>query len=231
MDIARPEFRLQKRRRQIVLFGAGAVLVVAVSIGVMRLKPAAPSVERGTVWTDLVKRGSMLRQVRGPGSLMPVQEAVRQIPAETEATVVRIRVLPGSQVQADTVLVDMINSQVEQAAIDAGLQLKADELTTRNDLEGQRLTINQKAIDTQLAQEQAKVDQARTLADLKKKQLDALKVRAGISGVLVDLPLQVGQHVQPGTMLAKVVQPEHLMATLKIAETQARDVQFGEPAS
>ena len=292
MDIARPELKLQKRRRQIVMFGIGAVVVVAVTIGVMRLKPAAPSVERGTVWTDVVKRGPMLRQVRGPGSLIPAQEAVRQIPAETEATVVRIRVLPGSQVQADTILVEMSNPQVEQAAIDTGLQLKAaeaeyqsvrvrldsdlmtqkagaatvtadysqaqrqadtdkalyelgvisglaykgskgkaDELTTRNDLEGQRLTINQKAIETQLAQEQAKVDQARTLADLKRKQLEALRVRAGISGVLVDLPLQVGQHVQPGTMLAKVVQPEHLMATLKIAETQARDVQFGEPAS
>jgi multidrug efflux pump subunit AcrA (membrane-fusion protein) len=292
MDIARPEFKLQKRRRQIVLFGVGAVLVVAVSVGVMRLKPAAPSVERGTVWTDAVKRGPMLRQVRGPGSLMPVQEAVRQIPAETEATVVRIRVLPGTQVQADTVLLEMSNSQVEQAAIDAQLQLKAaeaeyqslrvrldsdlmtqkagaatvnadysqaqrqadtdkalydlgvisglayksskgkaDELTTRNDLEGQRLAINKKAIETQLAQEQAKVDQARTLAALKQKQLDALRVRAGISGVLVDLPMQVGQHVQPGTMLAKVVQPEHLMAALKIAETQARDVQFGQPAS
>ena len=292
MDIARPELKIQKRRRQIVLFGVGTVLVVAVSIGVMRLKPAAPSVERGTVWTDVVKRGSMLRQVRGPGSLMPVQEAVRQIPAETEATVVRIRVLPGTQVQADTVLLEMSNSQVEQAAIDAQLQLKAaeaeyqslrvrldsdlmtqkagaatvnadfsqaqrqadtdkalydlgvisglayksskgkaDELTTRNDLEGQRLAINKKAIETQLAQQQAKVDQARTLAALKQKQLDALRVRAGITGVLVDLPLQVGQHVQPGTMLAKVVQPEHLMAALKIAETQARDVQFGEPTS
>jgi multidrug efflux pump subunit AcrA (membrane-fusion protein) len=292
MDIARPEFKLQKRRRQIIVFGVGAVLVVAVSIGVMRLKPAAPSVERGTVWTDVVKRGSMLRQVRGPGSLLPVQEAVRQIPAETEATVVRIRVLPGTQVQADTVLLEMSNSQVEQAAIDAQLQLKAaeaeyqslrvkldselmtqkagaatvnadysqaqrqadtdkalydlgvisglayksskgkaDELTTRNDLEGQRLAINKKAIETQLAQQQAKVDQARTLAALKQKQLDALRVRAGITGVLVDLPMQVGQHVQPGTMLAKVVQPEHLMAALKIAETQARDVQFGEPTS
>src|SRR5258708_1393787 len=292
MDIARPELKLQKRRRQIVMFGIAAVVVVAVTIGVMRLKPAAPSVERGTVWTDVVKRGPMLRQVRGPGSLIPAQEAVRQIPAETEATVVRIRVLPGSQVQADTILVEMSNPQVEQAAIDTGLQLKAaeaeyqsvrvrldsdlmtqkagaatvtadysqaqrqadtdkalydlgvisglaykaskgkaDELTTRNNLEGQRLTINQKAIETQLAQQQAKVDEARTLADLKRKQLEALRVRAGISGVLVDLPLQVGQHVQPGTMLAKVVQPEHLMATLKIAETQARDVQFGEPAS
>lgn len=292
MDIARPEFKLQQSRRQIVLFGVGAVVVAAVSIGVMRLKPAAPSLERGTVWTDVVKRGSMLRQVRGPGSLMPVQEAVRQVPAETEATVVRIRVLPGTQVQADTILLEMSNSQVEQAAIDAQLQLKAaeaeyqslrvrldsdlmtqkagaatvnadysqaqrqadtdkalyelgvisglayksskgkaDELTTRNDLEGQRLAINKKAVETQLAQEQAKVDQARTLAALKQKQLDALRVRAGITGVLVDLPMQVGQHVQPGTMLAKVVQPEHLMAALKIAETQARDVQFGEPAS
>src|SRR5438034_11778869 len=127
MDIARPEYKLQKRRRQIVVGAIGAVLVVAVTIGVMRLKPAAPSVERGTVWTDLVKRGSMLRQVRGPGSLMPVQEAVRQIPAETEATVVRIRVLPGTQVQADTVLLEMSNSQVEQAAIDAQLQFKAAE--------------------------------------------------------------------------------------------------------
>ena len=128
MDIARPEFKLQKRRRQIVLLVVGAALVAAVTIGVMRLKPAAPSVERGTVWTDVVKRGSMLRQVRGPGSLIPAQEAVRQIPAETEATVVRIRVLPGPNlVQADTILVDMSNPQVEQAAIDAALQLKAAE--------------------------------------------------------------------------------------------------------
>jgi multidrug efflux pump subunit AcrA (membrane-fusion protein) len=108
---------------------------------------------------------------------------------------------------------------------------KADELTTRNDLEEQRLVINKKAIETQLAQEQAKVDQSRTLAELKQKQLDALKVRAGIDGILVDLPLQVGQHVQPGAMLAKVVEPNHLMATLKIAETQARDVRDGEPAT
>src|SRR5947209_17362577 len=127
MDIARPEFKLQKRRRQIVLVGIGAVLVAAVSIGVMRLKPAAPSVERGTVWTDVVKHGSMLRQVRGPGSLVPTQEAVRQIPAETEATVVRIRMLPGSQVKADAILLEMSNPQVEQAAVDAHLQFKAAE--------------------------------------------------------------------------------------------------------
>src|SRR6476661_10856414 len=292
MDIARPEFKLQKRRRQILWGVIGLVCLIAVTIGVTRLKPAAPEVERSTVWTDTVKRGSMLRQVRGIGSLIPSQEFTRQIPAETEATVVRILKLPGSQVKADTVLLEMSNPQVEQAAIDARLQLKAaeaeyqslrvtlqsnlmnqkagaatvnsdytqaklqadtdkalydlgvisglayknsksksDELTTRNNIEDQRLDINQKAIESQLAQQQAKVDQMRVLAELKQKQLDALKVRSGINGVLVDLPLQVGQHVLPGIMLAKVVEPNHLMATVKIAETQARDVQIGEPAS
>ena len=292
MDIARPEFKLQKRRRQAALIVVVVVVVVAAAVGVSRLRPAAPSVERGTVWTDTVKRGSMLRQVHGLGSLIPSQESVRQIPAETEATVVRIRMLPGSQVKADSVLLEMSNPQVEQAALDAQLQLKAaeaeyqsqrvtlesnlmnekagaatvnadysqakrqadtdkalydlgvisglaykaskgksDELTTRNDLEMQRLVIGQKVIESQLAEQQAKVDQMRALAALKQKQLAALQVRAGIDGVLVDLPLQVGQHVQPGTMLAKVVQPNHLMAELKISETQARDVQFGEPAA
>src|SRR6476661_3747 len=291
MDIARPEFKLQKRRRQILWGVIGLVCLIAVTIGVTRLKPAAPEVERSTVWTDTVKRGSMLRQVRGIGSLIPSQEFTRQIPAETEATVVRIIKLPGSQVKTDTVLLEMSNSQVEQAAIDARLQLKAaeaeyqslrvtlqsnlmnqkagaatvssdytqarlqsdtdkalydlgvisgmayknskskaDELTTRNNIEGERLDINQKAIESQLAQQQAKVDQMRVLAELKQKQLEALRVRAGIEGVLVDLPLQVGQHVTPGTMLAKVIQPDHLIAELKVAETQARDVQIGQPA-
>jgi len=274
------------------LSAVGIVAVVAATIGVYRLRPAAPTVESGTVWTDSVKRGSMLRQVRGVGSLVPAQDAVLQIPAETEATVLRIRMLPGSLVKADTVLLDMSNPQVEQAAIDAQLQLKAaeaeyqsqrmtlesalmnqkagaatvqadytqaqlqsqtdkalydlgvisglaykaskgksDELTTRNGLEEQRLTSAQKAIDSQLAEQQAKVEQMRVLAALKKKQLDALKVRAGITGVLVELPLHVGEHVSPGAMLAKVVTPNHLMAELKVAETQARDVQIGEPAS
>lgn len=292
MDIARPDFKQQKSRRQLMIGAAVVVGVVAAAVGVSRLKPAAPSVERGSIWTDTVKRGSMLRQVRGLGSLVPSQDAVRQIPAETEATVVRIRMLPGSQVKADTILLEMSNPQTEQAAMDAELQLKAaeaeaqslrstlesdlmnqragaatvsadhaqaqrqaetdkalyelgvisglayktsrdkaEELTTRNDLEGQRLTAKQRAIQSQLAQQQAKVEQLRTLAQLKQRQLDALKVRAGIDGVLVDLPLQVGQHVSPGTMLAKVVEPDHLMATLKIAETQARDVQIGEPVA
>ncbi len=292
MDIARPEFKERKRRKQIAI-AAGVLVVVAVlTFIVFRLRPAAPTVERGTVWTDAVKRGSMLRQVRGIGSLVPSQESVLQIPAETEATVVRIRMLPGSIVKPDSILLEMSNSQVEQAAVDAHLQWKAaeaeyqsqrrkleseymtqkagaatvkadysqaqlqsqtdkalfdlgvisglayknskgkaDELTIRNGLADQSLDSQQKAIDAQLAEQQAKVDQMRVLAELKQKQLEALKVRAKIDGVLVDLPLHVGEHVAPGAMLAKIIQPNHLMAELKVAETQARDVQIGEPAS
>jgi HlyD family secretion protein len=281
MDIARPEFKTLKRRRQITWTAIGVVCLAAVTAAVSRLKPAAPEVERSTVWTDTVKRGPMLRQVRGLGSLIPSQEFTRQIPAETDATIVQIRMLPGTIVAPDTILLDMSNPQVEQEAVDAKLQLKAaeaqyqslrvtlqsnlmnqkanaatvnadyaqaklqadtdkslydlgvisglayknskskaDELTTRNNIEGERIEIGQKAIESQLAEQQAKVDQIRVLADL----------RAGIEGVLLDLPLQVGQHVLPGTMLAKVVQPDHLIAELKIAETQARDVQIGQPA-
>jgi len=107
---------------------------------------------------------------------------------------------------------------------------KADELTTRNSLEEQRLVLNDKAIETEIAVQQTKVDQAQALLSLKQKQLDALSVRAGISGVLVELDHQVGEHVDPGTTLAKVVQPDQLKASLKIAETEARDITIGQPA-
>src|SRR5258708_24439855 len=127
MDIARPELKAQKRRRQMIVGAVAVLALAAVTIGISRLKPAAPTVERGTVWTDTVKRGAMLRQVRGIGSLVPTQESVRQIPAETEATVVRIHMLPGSQVEAGTILLEMSNPQTEQAAVDAQLQLKAAE--------------------------------------------------------------------------------------------------------
>jgi HlyD family secretion protein len=291
MDISRPDIRRKKLRQQWVAGGVAVVALAAVAVFVMRLKPAAPVVERAAVWTDTVKRGPLLRQVRGPGTLVPREDKIRLIPAETEATVVRIRVLPGAKVEPDTLLMDLVDPQVQQELLDAQLQLKAaeadytntraklqsdlmtqkaaaatvgadhnqaqlqaatdkslydlgvisgltysaskgkaDELTTRNDLEKQRLVLNEKAIETQLAVQQTKVQQAQALLGLKQKQLDALSVRAGISGVLVDLPHQVGEHVAPGTTLAKVVQPDQLKASLKIAETQARDIQIGQPA-
>jgi RND family efflux transporter MFP subunit len=234
----------------------------------------------------------MVRQVRGLGTLVPREDAIRQIPAQTEATVVRIRTLPGSNVVPDTVLVELNDPQLSQEALDAELSLKsaradlsniqvkvqsdlmaqksaaatvhadykqaqrqaqtdktlyslgvisglaysasqgtADQLDTRNKLQEETVTINEKAIESQIAVQQAKVDQAQAIYDLKKHQLDALNVRAGIAGVLTDLPLAVGQHVAIGTMLAQVVQPNQLKAQLKIAETQARDIRLGQPAS
>jgi HlyD family secretion protein len=292
MDISRPDLKAKKRKRQVITIAIGVVVLAAVTFLVMRLKPAAPSVDRSTVWTDTVKRGPMIRQVRGLGTLVPREDAIRQIPAQTEATVVRILTLPGSVVKPDTVLLELADPQATQLALDAELSLKsaradlsnvqvkvqsdlmaqksaaatvnadysqaqrqaktdktlyslgvisglaynssqgkADELSTRNKLEEQTVDINEKAIQSQLAVQQAKVEQAQAIYDLKRQQLDALKVRAGISGVLTSMPLAVGQHVTMGTMLAEVVQPNQLKAQLKIPETQARDVQMGQPAS
>lgn len=291
MDIARPDLKKKRTRRLVLVSGVAAVLVAFVAVAVARLKPAAPSVERSTVWTDTVKKGPLLRQVRGLGTLVPREDRIRLIPAETDAAVVRIRVLPGAKVTPDTILMDLADPKVQQELLDAQLQLKAaqveyqnlhaklqsdlmnqkaaaatvnadykqaqlqsqtdkslfelgvisglaynsskgkaDELTTRHNLEVERLTVNEKAIQTQLAVQQTKMQQAQALLALKQKQLDALSVRAGIDGVLVDLPHQVGEHVAPGTTLAKVVQPDQLKASLKIAETQARDIQIGQPA-
>ena len=291
MDISRPDIKKKKVRRQWIVAGCGVVALAVVGLFVMRLKPAAPEVDRATVWTDVVKRGPLLRQVRGPGTLVPREDRIRLIPSETEATVVRLRVLPGAKVEPDTVLMDLVDPTLQQELLDAQLALKgaeadyintrakvqsdlmdqkaagatvnadysqaqlqaktdkslddlgvisgltysaskgkADELTTRNDLEKQRLTLNEKAIETQLAVQQTKVDQAKALLGLKQKEQDALSVRAGISGVLVELDHQVGEHVDAGTTLAKVVQPDQLKASLKIAETQARDIQIGQPA-
>jgi HlyD family secretion protein len=292
MDISRPDLKAKKRKRQALTIAVGVVVLAAVTFLVMRLKPAAPTVDRSTVWTDTVKRGPMVRQVRGLGTLVPREDAIRQIPAQTEATVVRILTLPGSIVKPDTILVELSDPQATQQALDAELSLKsaradlsnvqvkvqsdlmaqksaaatvnadykqaqrqaqtdkslyglgvisglayngsqgkADELSTRNKLEEQTVDINEKAIESQLAVQQAKVAQAQAIYELKKQQLDALRVRAGISGVLTSLPVAVGQHVTLGTMVAEVVQPNQLKAQLKIAETQARDIKFGQPAS
>jgi HlyD family secretion protein len=195
-----------------------------------------------------VKADSVLAEMSNPAteqSAVHAQLQLKEAQAEYQALEVKLNSdLMDQKAGAATVEADhsqaTLQAETDKALYDLGVisglayktsKSKADELTTRNDLEGQRLTIAEKAIVAQLLEQKAKVDQMQTLAQLKQKQLDDLKVRAGIDGVLVDLPLEVGQHVMPGTMLAKVIQPNHLMAELKIAETQARDVQIGEPAS
>jgi multidrug efflux pump subunit AcrA (membrane-fusion protein) len=297
MDIARPDIKAKKSRRRIVTIAVAIVILAAVTFAVMRLKPAAPTVERSVVWTDTVKRGNLIRQVRGNGTLVPSEDAIRQIAAQTAATVTRILVLPGSNVKADTVIMELSDPLTTQQAVDAKLALNeaeadmkntavqlqstlstqkataattnasyetakrqaatdealyklgvvsgitaqasrsnAEGLTTQNQMQQNVVSINEKALETQLSVQQAKVDQARAMSQLKQQQLEALKVRAGINGVLTDLgtaalPVAVGQQVTVGTMLAKVVQPHQLKAALNIPETQARDIELGQPAA
>ncbi|HTZ97570.1 MAG TPA: efflux RND transporter periplasmic adaptor subunit [Terriglobales bacterium] len=292
MDIARPDISRKKRRRRIIYIALGIVLLVLVTMGLSRLKPAAPSVERSTVWIDTVKRGSVLRQVRGLGTLVPMEGSIEFLPAITEGRVEKILVLPGAQVKPDTILLEMSNPQLSQEALDASWKLKAAEadykqletdlasqvlaqkavaaqvnsdysqakmqadidtqlaklgviselsqkvssqkaaeLATRDEIEKQRLKNSNEVLIAQLQAKQAEVEEFRALAKLKQDQLDRLKVRAGIDGVLQELSLRIGEYVTPGTVLAKVVQPQRLKAELKIAETQAKDVQIGQAAS
>ncbi len=295
MDIARPDL-LQKRKRRLIVWAvAGIVALTLLAVAVSRLKPAAPTVDRSTIWPDTVKRGPLVRQVRAStGSLVPREDSIQLIPAQTDATVVKIRVLPGAMVTPDTILMDMADPQLQQKLLDAQLAVKvaeadykslratlestlmdkktvaaqvnadytqdqlqvqtdkalyelgvisgltynkskntADQLTAQHQLSLQQLDVNQKAIEVQLASQRTKIDQATALFDLYQKQAQALEVRAGISGALAPLatPLQVGQHVSAGTSMAEVIQLDKLKAALQIAETQARDIQIGQPAS
>ena len=126
MDIARPDLK-QKRKRQLMIWaGVAVVVVAALGFAVSRLKPAAPTVDRSTIWPDTVKRGPLVRQVRAStGSLVPREDSIELIPAQTDATVVRIRVLPGAKVTPDTILLDLADPQLEQLLLSAQLALKA----------------------------------------------------------------------------------------------------------
>jgi HlyD family secretion protein len=125
MDIARPDLRRKRRRRQLVFTALAVLGLAALTIGLSRLKPASPRVARAQVWTDTVVRGDFLRQVRGNGALVP--EVIQWIPALTPGRIERILILPGAEVRADTVLVELSNPEVTQAAFDAEWQLKAAE--------------------------------------------------------------------------------------------------------
>src|SRR6201981_300898 len=179
MDISRPDIKKKKMRRQIILVGCGVAALAVVAFFVTRLKPAAPEVDRATVWTDTVKRGPLLRQGRGPGTLVPREDKIRLIPAETAATVVRIRVLPGAKVEPNTVLLDLVDPQLQQELLDAQLQLKgaqADYINTRakvqSDLMDQKAAGATVGADYSQAQLQGKTDKA-------------LFVLGGVSGVTI----------------------------------------------
>jgi HlyD family secretion protein len=289
MDIARPSNARKKRIRQIIYGAVGLAAVALVTVGLSRLKPAAPTVERAVVFPDTVKRGPMVRQVRGLGTLTP--EDIRWIPATTQGRVEQIILRPGTSVKAGDVVLVLSNPQLEQQLQDAQLKLEAAEaglantkVSLQNDLLTQRaasanieadynkakmqaqmnealakdqlvseLVLKQSQVDADslgvrnqiskdqldsktdsakalMAVQQSLVDQARAFLRLTQQQRDELKVRAGIDGMLQLVPVEVGQQVAPGTNLARVANPSRLKAEIKIAETQAKDIQLGQKA-
>jgi HlyD family secretion protein len=291
VDIARgPEVKRKKRIRQSIYAVAALTVIILITVGVSRLKPAAPTVDRQTVWVDEVKRGPMVRQVRGSGTLVP--EEIRWIPARTQGRVERIILRSGAQVTPTTVILELSNPELQQSVLSdqlayragqanyesrkadlesgllnqragtarveaeyrqAALQLEANEqlwkdkliselqlkqsrssaqeLKNRYEIEQKRLEIATRNINAQLAPQQAEVDRLRTFYDLRRQQLDELKVRAGIAGTLQVVPVEVGQQVQAGTNVARVANPKTLKAELRIAETQTRDIAIGQKAA
>ena len=291
MDVKREGVARKKKIRGAIIAGTVFAGIAAISFGLSRLEPAAPSVNRATVWMDDVKRGEMIRQVRGPGTLEVLPEAITWVAARTRGRVDRRVLLPGVEVEPDTIILELSNPELDQELRDAEYQLRAqkaeladlrvtvesqflnqqsmamtvasdyrqaqlqaeadtrlhaenligelivkrsrvraEELATRNELEQQRLEIATASVDAQLAAKRATVEQFRALYDLRRSQKAALTVRAGISGVLQEVPVEVGQEVTPGANLARVAQPDKLKAQLRIAETQAKDIEVGQKA-
>src|SRR6185312_7123957 len=295
VDIARPSQARKKKIRR-ALYGAAAIAAIAlISVGVSRLKPAAPTVDRAVVWIDTVKRGPMLRQVRGSGTLVP--EDIRWLPAQTSGRVERILLRSGAQVTPDSVILELSNPELSQQVLEAQLAYQAalaafqnkkaelqsallsqeadtanveslykqaaldleaneklytdqliselqlkqkrgatEELKNRLAIAQRRLEITRQGVTSQLAPQEADVNQKKTAWELRKKQLEDLKVKAGMDGVLQCVcsnpttQLERGASVQPGTNLARVANPSLLKAELRIAETQTRDIRIGQYA-
>jgi HlyD family secretion protein len=290
MDVARPDLARKKKKRRLIIIGASLLGLLVIGIAISRLKPAAMSVDRSAVWVDTVKRGPMLRQVRGLGTLTP--EDIRWIAASKEGRVEKIIIRPGAKVEPDSIILELSSPDLEQAALDAESQAKAaeaelttlratlqrellnqesntasvhsdyqqakmeaetndnlrkngliaeleyktsiikrDELENRDKIEQKRLEFARDSIEPQLAAKQATVNQLEASAKLKAQDVEALHVKAGMKGVLQQLPVEVGQRVVAGTNLARVADPTKLKAQIKIAETQAKDIQINQPAS
>ena len=291
MDIQRPSSVVRNKRiRHAIIAGVALVAIVIVTVALSRLKPAAPTVDRGTAYIDTVKRGPMVRQVRGLGTLVP--EDIRWIPAATDGRVERIVVYPGTPVTPDTVILELVNPTQTQALLEAEQQLngadaqlanlrvtvanellaqeaatgqvsaeyrqarlqaeadaelakeglvsaltaklsqvRSDNLGVRDAIEQKRFTATRDSSQSRFAVQQADVTRLRALVELRRSQVSQLHVRAGMTGMLQEVKVEVGSQVGTGTPLARVADQAHLKAQLKIPETQAKDVMIGQTAA
>jgi HlyD family secretion protein len=290
MDIQRPSNARAKRIKRIAYAVIAVIFIGGVTLGLSRLKPAAPSVDASTIWPDTVKRGPMVREVRGLGTLVP--EDIHWIPAQTNARVDRIVIRPGHIVQPNTNILELSNPELQRDVLDAEYALKAaeanysnlkvqvdselmnqkaneaavrsdyeqarlqhevdeklykegigsdhvknlskvreEQLAIRLKLETERTAVAADSAKARLAAQQAQVEQQKVLYQLRRNQLEALHVRAGINGVLQLVPVEEGQNVAVGTNLARVADPHKLKAEIKIAETQAKDIREMQKAT
>lgn len=290
MDIARPELGRNRRKRQIVMLGAATLLLLALVWLALRAEPAAPRVDRSTVWLDTVEFGELVRQVRGPGSLVPRE--TRWVPAASAGRVERIRVRPGARVEPDTVLIELSNPELVQEiderrfeveAQEAGLaSLRADlerqlldaqmalataraehasyrleaeaeaelaergivsqiqyrrsamqvlQMAERVEMETERIARIEASIRSQLEAETARLAQARQRLARLQQRLDDLNVRAGVAGVLQRIDVEEGQQLMAGANIGRIVDPEDLMAQVRISENQAREIALDQPVT
>ena len=287
MDIPRKK---ETNRRPWLYAGAALAVLIPATVALARMGPAAPTVDRATVWMDTVEQGDMVRQVRGPGTL--VSEDIRWVSAITQGRVERKLVQPGTQVRAGTVLLELSNPDVERQLLEAQRQLtaaqaqlttlrsdlrnqqltleasvaqvqaqyneaqrqaqaaeglaaqnmvsaqelarardNAADLRTRLNVERQRLGFMSESMRQQIGAQESQVAMLRRLAEFNQAQIASMQVRAVTDGVLQELPVELGQWVNSGQTLARVVQPGRLKAVLRIPETQARDVVVGQRAA
>jgi HlyD family secretion protein len=296
MDVPRgKEVARRKLIRRIVIIALILAAIPLTFFGLSRLKPAAPSVDAATTWRDTVKRGPMVRDVRGLGTL--VVEQYRWIPADSDGRVEKLNFLPGATLHSNDVIMTLSNPDMELAATDLEWQVKAaqanldnlrvqletqqlaqkaateqvksdmeqaklqsdrdseltklglksdldtklsvaryKDLQDRYALSQQQLDISDKSIRAQVESQNVQIEKLEAAYKLKKQQVDQLVIRSGADGTLTQLgttatPLETGMRVAPGTILAKIAQPNKLKATLKIPETQVKDVALGQVAS
>ncbi|MBR9990907.1 MAG: HlyD family efflux transporter periplasmic adaptor subunit [Gemmatimonadetes bacterium] len=278
-----------RKNRQRVYIAAGIGAAVVITVAMLALEPAVPTVEGAAIWTDSVRRGPMVRSVRGVGTLTP--EHIRIIPAQAAGRVEQIHLRPGVTVEAGTPLVRLSNPELELQLMESERQLRTAEsellnlrsslqtqilnqegviatvqsqyneairqaktneeltargliapneasrgkdqvveLETRLDIEKKRLALLHSTVETQIGAQQSQVRQLGAIVAHRRGLIDAMDVRAASGGMLSRLDLEAGQWVNPGTELARIVEPGRLKAVLRISDTQMRDVVIGQRA-
>jgi HlyD family secretion protein len=293
MDIAKSHAEIAGHRRRKTAMAFGGVLTLTVALYfVSRLGRATPAVDRSGLWIDTVKGGDLPRELRGVGELAPQDDASRWISAELDGRVDRKLLERGALVKPDTVILQLGNRDVEQAAVEAKLGLEAAEaayssleatletdllalrsqsaaidaeqdqaalqaevdsklardgllaeltsrqsevrkasLASRAKLEQDRVKNTRSSVATRLATQRAEVERQRTLAQLKQHDLESMTVRAGMSGVLQEIVVEVGQRLPRNANLARVVDPSRLKAVIRVPEAQTHDLRLDLPAS